>query len=122
MQRGGEADGVGVDLEPAPCLARFLMHQLQTREAMVGMVQHPRILLLQGQGLGHAGYPVMVMPPSATSVCPVTKAPAREARNTAMPPISSGSPIRASGVLASVWASSCGLSQSARAKSVLIRP
>ncbi len=39
-----------------------------------------------------------VVPPSITIVCPVTKLPAAEARNTAAPAISSGSPIRCSGV------------------------
>ena len=40
----------------------------------------------------------MVTPPSATMHCPVMKAAAGEARNTAMPPMSRGSPRRRSGV------------------------
>ena len=41
--------------------------------------------------------PAMV-PPSTTSVWPVTKLPAGDARNTAAPAISSGSPMRCSGL------------------------
>jgi len=39
----------------------------------------------------------MVAPPSMTRVWPVMKLPARDARKTAAPAISSGSPIRSSG-------------------------
>src|SRR5258708_34904595 len=40
---------------------------------------------------------LIVAPPSMTMVCPVMKVPALEARNTAAPAISSGSPMRNSG-------------------------
>ena len=39
-----------------------------------------------------------IVPPSTTSVWPVTKLPAGDARNTAAPAISSGSPMRCSGL------------------------
>src|ERR1017187_9750011 len=44
----------------------------------------------------HHAPPLIVAPPSMTMVCPVVKAPARDARNTAAPAISCGSPIRLS--------------------------
>jgi len=44
-----------------------------------------------------AGAPAST-PPSMTMLCPVVKLPAGEARNTAAPAISSGSPMRCSGV------------------------
>src|ERR1700723_2031024 len=65
---------------------------------------------------------LIVAPPSITMVWPVVNVPAREARNKAAPAISSGSPIRSSGVRAVDAFSVSGFSQSARAKSVLIRP
>lgn len=51
----------------------------------------------EGQSSGLSGAPARV-PPSITMLCPVMKLPAGEARNTAAPAISSGSPIRCSGV------------------------
>src|ERR1700733_3332803 len=65
---------------------------------------------------------LIVAPPSMTMVCPVVKLPAAEARNTAAPAISSGSPIRSSGERAVEAFSVSGLSHNALAKSVLIRP
>src|SRR5271156_4199368 len=65
---------------------------------------------------------LIVAPPSITMVWPVVKVPALEARNTAAPAISSGSPIRNSGERAVDAFSVSGFSHSARAKSVLIRP
>ena len=55
-------------------------------------------------------------------VCPVMKLPAGEARNTAAPAISSGSPMRLSGVSRERRFSFTGSSHSARAKSVRISP
>src|SRR5260370_9466445 len=65
---------------------------------------------------------LIVAPPSITSVWPVVKLPAFEAKNTAAPAISSGSPIRSSGERAVEAFKVSGLSHSAFAKSVLIRP
>src|SRR6266700_804826 len=65
---------------------------------------------------------LIVAPPSITMVWPVVKEPALEARNTASPAISSGSTIRNSGERAVEAFSVSGLSHSALAKSVLIRP
>src|SRR5271156_3142712 len=65
---------------------------------------------------------VMVAPPSMTMAWPVMKAPARDAKNTAAPAISSGSPMRPSGVRSLVAFKVCGFSHRARAKSVLTRP
>ncbi len=48
--------------------------------------------------------------------------PALEARNTAAPAISSGSPMRRNGAPAVARFKVSGFSHSARAKSVLIRP
>ena len=42
----------------------------------------------------------IVTPPSATITCPVIKLAAGPARNAATPPISSGMPMRRSGVAA----------------------
>src|SRR3546814_13590458 len=44
----------------------------------------------------HVHPPLEVLPPSMTIVCPVVKPPARLARKTAAPAISSGSPMRRS--------------------------
>src|SRR4029079_13642427 len=63
-----------------------------------------------------------VTPPSTTIVCPVMKVEASEARYATAPAISSGSPIRRSGVLAVRRLRLSGSSHSARAKSVLTRP
>src|SRR6476619_5232170 len=65
---------------------------------------------------------LIVAPPSMTMVCPVMKVPAAEPKNTAAPAISSGSPMRSSGERAVEAFSVSGLSHSALAKSVLIRP
>ena len=61
-------------------------------------------------------------PPSITKVCPLTKLPALEHRNTAAPPISSGSPILLKGQVAVDCFSISGFSQRALAKSVLNKP
>ena len=63
-----------------------------------------------------------VTPPSATMTWPVMNAAASEARNTAMPPMSRGTPSRRSGVCASRALRRVSSSHSALAKSVLIRP
>jgi hypothetical protein len=55
----------------------------------------------------------MVAPPSTTTVWPLMKELAFEARNTAAPAISSGSPMRASGVVAVTAFRVCGFSHSA---------
>src|SRR5581483_11263941 len=68
------------------------------------------------------GFQRMLTPPSATMHWPVMNAAASDARNTAMPAISRGSPSRLSGVAAMRSARRVSSSQSARAKSVLIRP
>src|SRR5258708_27227470 len=65
---------------------------------------------------------LIVAPPSITMVCPVMNVPAADARNTAAPAISSGSPIRNSGERAVDAFSVSGFSHNALAKSVLIRP
>ena len=65
---------------------------------------------------------VIVAPPSMTMDCPVMKVPACDARKTAAPAISSGSPMRPSGVREVARFRLSGSSQSARAKSVRMRP
>src|ERR1700681_3856836 len=65
---------------------------------------------------------LIVAPPSITIDCPVMKLPAAEPRNTAAPAISSGMPIRSSGERDVDAFRFSGLSHSALAKSVLIRP
>ena len=62
------------------------------------------------------------MPPSITKVCPFTKLPAWEAKNTAAPPISSGSPILIIGQVAVDYLKISGFSHSAFAKSVRKSP
>src|SRR4051794_28869451 len=64
----------------------------------------------------------VVTPPSTTIVCPVMKVEASEARYATAPAISSGSPMRRSGVPAVRRLRLSGSSHSARAKSVLTRP
>src|SRR6476619_2015361 len=64
----------------------------------------------------------VVTPPSTTMVWPVMKVEASEARYATAPAISSGSPIRRSGVVAVRRLRLSGSSHSARAKSVLTRP
>ena len=64
----------------------------------------------------------MVCPPSTTITFPVMKELALEARNTAAPASSSGSPIRRMGVLAVERFSVSGFSHSALAKSVRMSP
>src|SRR5262249_18448851 len=64
----------------------------------------------------------IVAPPSQTIVAPVTKLAARDARYTAAPAISSGSPMRRSGTCLFTSSSRAGSSHRARAKSVRIRP
>src|SRR6185369_158791 len=64
----------------------------------------------------------MVTPPSATITCPVMNAAASEARNTAMPPISRGTPRRLSGVFSSRSLRRLSSSHRALAKSVLMSP
>src|SRR5207342_3168553 len=61
-------------------------------------------------------------PPSTMIDCPVIHAPARLARNTAAPAMSSGSPRRRSGVPDDARRSPSGVSQRALANSVLTRP
>src|SRR6185369_9669466 len=61
-------------------------------------------------------------PPSQMIVCPVVKLDALEARYTAAPAISSGSPMRRNGDMRVARSSVSGFSQSARAKSVRTRP
>ena len=61
-------------------------------------------------------------PPSMTIVCPVMNRPDAAARNTAAPAMSSGSPIRRSGVSASRVPNTAGFSHNTRAKSVRTRP
>src|ERR1019366_8817605 len=82
--------------------------------------------IIDHQGLSdfmqNCGSHMMVTPPSITIVCPVIQRPAREARNTAAPAISPGSPMRRSGVRFSVIASNSGFSHNARAKSVRTKP
>src|SRR5437868_4933224 len=65
---------------------------------------------------------VIVTPPSITMVWPVIQFPARDARNTAAPAISSGTPILRNGVLVSALARVSGFSHRARAKSVFTSP
>src|SRR5204862_7785343 len=65
---------------------------------------------------------MIVTPPSATMTCPVMNAAASEARNTAMPPMSAGTPMRRNGVAASRSARRLSSSHNALAKSVRIRP
>eukprot|EP01034_Spumella_vulgaris_P025354 gene25354-31804_t len=55
-------------------------------------------------------------------VCPVTYCPAGLAKNTAIPPMSSASPMRRKGAWLLYLALSTGSSCSALAKSVLIKP
>ena len=62
------------------------------------------------------------MPPSITKVCPFTKLPAWEAKNTAAPPISSGSPILFIGQEAVDCFKISGFSQSAFAKALWENP
>ena len=57
-----------------------------------------------------------------TSVCPLTNVPASEAKKTAAPPISSGSPILLKGHEAVDCLSISGFSHKALAKSVLNKP
>ena len=57
-----------------------------------------------------------------TTVWPVIQEPAFEARNTAAPAMSSGSPRRRRGVPELARASPAGVSHSALAKSVFTRP
>ena len=64
----------------------------------------------------------MVTPPSITNTCPVVKLPAGLARKIAAPAISSGSPMRGSGLSFTRLARTAGSSHKARAKSVLTRP
>src|SRR5947209_7202920 len=72
---------------------------------------------------GHDGeFQLIVAPPSITMVWPVMKSPAAEPMNTAAPAISSGMPMRKSGERAVEAFRVSGLSHSALAKSVLIRP
>src|ERR1700676_1468468 len=65
---------------------------------------------------------VTVMPPSITMTCPDIKLEAFDARNTAAPAISSGSPARPIGARSSQSFRFIGSSQRALAKSVLMRP
>src|SRR5690606_4171113 len=81
---------------------------------------HPR-LKRRFAPIAAAGYR-MVTPPSATMHCPVTNAAASEARKTAIPPMSRGSPRRRRGVAASRSVRRFSSSQSARANSVRTRP
>src|SRR5215470_16893375 len=67
-------------------------------------------------------HPEPMTPPSAIMHWPQTKAPALEARKTATPPMSSGWPMRLRADLFSSPARISGLSHSARAKSVWMRP
>src|SRR5262245_18310375 len=72
---------------------------------------------------GHDGdNQLIVAPPSITMVWAVMKSPAAEPISTAAPAISSGMPMRNSGERAVEAFSVSGLSHSALAKSVLIRP
>src|SRR5271165_1384182 len=83
--------------------------------------RHPRGHLCRPPQMT-ADQPAIVTPPSTTIACPVMKEPAFEARNTAAPAISSGSPMRRSGVVAVTAFSVSAFSHKARAKSVLTRP
>src|SRR5262249_49327367 len=65
---------------------------------------------------------LIVAPPSITRVWPVMKSPALDPMNTAAPAISSGMPMRRSGEREVEAFRFSGLSHSALAKSVLIRP
>src|ERR1700722_17254836 len=69
-----------------------------------------------------SGSHAMVLPPSITMVCPVIHWPARDARNTAAPAMSSGSPKRRSAVRSSDPFRNSGSSHNARAKSVFTNP
>src|SRR5215207_503279 len=68
------------------------------------------------------GHQEIVTPPSATITWPVMKLAAGEARKAATPPISSGVPIRRSGVRRLRRSSARSSSHNARAKSVLTSP
>src|SRR5690606_4508901 len=76
---------------------------------------------LDGYSSAEGGTPA-VTPPSITMVWPVMKPLAFEARKTAAPAISSGSPIRLSGLSLTRCFRSFGSDQSAFAKSVLTSP
>src|SRR6185295_11748828 len=86
------------------------LHFAQTAAAELPSLENP------------VGLHTTVTPPSATMTWPVTNAAASEARNTAMPPMSRGTPRRRSGVESSRALRRTASSHSALAKSVLIRP
>src|SRR5882724_470280 len=95
----------------------------QRRSRLAERAPHPDPLPARaGRGSAPSYVAAVVTPPSTTMVWPVMKVEASEARYATAPAISSGSPIRRSGVPAVRRLRLSGSSHSARAKSVLTRP